>query len=104
MTKIWAHYLKGAFFFDFLAISAWPLRALVRGSWNKDDVALIYLLRAFRISKLFTIMNLQAFTQLLRKYYRKRLITLIKKKHDRFDDRTKDDNEILQQIFIVKVF
>ena len=65
---------------DLIAISAWPLRSLVRDSWDPDNVGLIYLLRIFRISKLVTIMNLQGFTYFLRDVYRSKLSKLIEKR------------------------
>ena len=66
--------MRGAFFFDFLAISAWPIIAIVNDSWRPEDVGLIYLLRIFRFSKLVIVMNSQKFTYMVRKRYRKKIL------------------------------
>ena len=58
LFKIVVNYLKGPFFFDFLAISAWPIRGIFRNSMAEDKVSLIYLLRTFRISKILILLNL----------------------------------------------
>ena len=33
LMKICLNYIRGNFFFDFLAVSAWPIIAMVRHSW-----------------------------------------------------------------------
>ena len=79
LFSIWRRYAKGPLIFDLLAISAWPLREVVRDSWEADNVGLIYLLRLFRVSKFFIVMNLQAFTRVIRKRYRNNLMKVINK-------------------------
>jgi len=66
LFQIIKHYLKGAFFFEALALSAWPIRLAVRNSWDEDNVGLIYLLRVLRVSKILILMNLQNFSNLVK--------------------------------------
>ena len=65
------NYIKGAFIFDMIACSGWPFRYIVRGSWDPDDLSLIYLLRLLRLSKILVLLDLQKFTQMIRNSYRK---------------------------------
>ena len=58
LFKITVNYLKGPFFFDFLAILAWPMREIFRNSWSQENIGLLYLLRIFRISKILILLNL----------------------------------------------
>ena len=58
LFKIVVRYLKGPFFFDFLAILAWPIRAIFHNSMDKENLGLIYLLHIFRISKILILLNL----------------------------------------------
>ena len=89
---------------DLIAISAWPLRSIVRDKWEPDNVSLIYLLRIFRIGKLVTIMNLQGFTYFMRGVFRSKLAKLIQKRSGRFDDHSEDNNKIYHQIILIKLF
>ena len=79
LFSIWIRYVKGPLIFDLLAISAWPLRVVVRDSWKADNVGLIYLLRLFRIPKILILMNLQGFTRIIRKRYRNNLMKVMNK-------------------------
>jgi len=99
------HYVKGAFIFDLVATSAWPLLELLKTqSYPADSIKLIYLLRLFRISNILILMNLQIFTGHVRDYYRKNLIKTILAKRDIQEDQTVDNNKIMQQIFLIKFY
>ena len=49
-------------------------------------------------------MNLQNFTQMVRGKYRNRLVNIIEQNREKSEDRTKDNNKIMVQIFLIKVF
>ena len=73
LAKIIVNYVKGAFFFDFVACIGFPLRHALRGSISSDDLSLLYLLRMFRLSKILILLDPQRFTRLIRNRYRKNL-------------------------------
>ena len=112
--KIAKHYITSSFVFDVLSLSAWPLRNVVRGSWEPEHVSLIYLLRLFRLSKILVIMDLDKFIGVVRSYYRRNLIKVVqpdrvagkrgKVRIFNSDDHTVDNNRILPQIFLIKGF
>ena len=70
-------YAKGPFFFDLVALLAWPLRLSLRDSLPEDDVGLIYLLKVFRISKILIVMDLQKFSINVRHRFRKQIRRVI---------------------------
>ena len=61
LYKITMNYVKGAFIYDLIGCSGWPLRYAFRSSWPPDKLSLIYLLRIFRLSKVLRLLNLQNF-------------------------------------------
>lgn len=89
--------------FDLLAQIAWPLRHMLKDTWSPDTVSLIYLLRLFRLGKILILMNLQKFTGLVRTHYRKNLVKTISRNNTK-EDKSVDNNKIMQQIFLIKGF
>ena len=75
--KIAKHYIRGSFFFDMIACLAWPLHWVIKDKYDSDTASLIFLLRLFRLGKIFILMNLQAFTSYMREWFRRRLIKQI---------------------------
>ena len=101
-TKIMIKYVTGTFLFDIIAQSAWPLHYAVHGVWKDDDANLLYLLRLLRLSKVMILMDLQKFTEVVRRYYRKKLVKRIAKNPTTTQE--SDNNKIVQQIFLIKFF
>ena len=63
VRKIMKRYLKGAFFFDLLALMAGPLYYVLVNFSGSDDMAqLIFLLRLFRCPKMRILIDLDKFT------------------------------------------
>jgi len=101
--RIAKHYVTGSFIFDFTATIATPLLWVLKDKLSSNEIRLIYLLRLLRISKIFILMNLQKFTELIRNYFRRRLKNSIKINYDQ-EDLKVDNNKIMQQIFLIKFF
>ena len=102
--KIAKHYIRGSFFFDLIACLAWPLHLALKDSYSPDTVSLIYLLRLFRLGKIFILMNMQAFTSNMREWFRNRLVKQISRNAIIGQDKERDRTKIMLQIFIVKGF
>ena len=94
LFKIAKHYVTGSFIYDFTATIATPLLWALKDKLPSNEIHLIYLLRLLRISKIFILMNLQKFTELIRNYFRKRLKNSITKNYDQ-EDLKVDNNKIM---------
>ena len=106
LAKIIVNYVKGAFFFDFIACIGFPLRHALRDNINDDNLSLLYLLRMFRLSKILILLDPQRFTRLIRNRYRKNLKRMLEqdRRGDIGNDRMTDNNKIMHQIYLRKGF
>ena len=104
LFKIAKNYISGSFFFDVIACLSWPARMSVRDEWEPDKVSLLYLLRLFRLGKIFILMDMQNFTRIMRNYYRGRLVKIIQQNANSANDKMSDNTKIMTQIFIIKGF
>lgn len=90
----------------------WPLRVSLRGVWTPERVALLYLLRLLRLSKIAVIMDIDKFISVVRSYYRQKLQKVVlppgpgEKRTTIFNsnDHTIDNNHIMPQIMLIKIF
>ena len=58
---------------DMIAISRFPLYLIFQNSWTDEELDLLYLLRLFRLYKVFFLLNTQKFQNLLKRFYTRRL-------------------------------
>lgn len=56
------------------------------------------------MSNIAALLDVQSFTYMMRGRYRKNLVRLINSKNPKTEDRTQDNNKIMQQIFCIKLF
>ena len=107
ILKIALRYLKGAFIFDLIGTSSFFIHAVFAHIYGDDEkVDLIYLLRLLRLTKITILINTQRFSELVKGSYRRRLVKHINDSRgsEMEMDQSKDNNKIMQQIFIIYLF
>ena len=103
LKMIAKRYLKGDFIVDVLAISRYPLQQLLQDDLTPDQLALLYLLRLFRLYKVLFLLNTQQFQSLLKKLYSRSLNNSIEK-NPRMEPMSEDNNKIMDQIYFMYIF
>ena len=107
LKAIAVRYLMGNFYLDLLAISSTPLILIFSPESNEDStevVDLLYLLRYFRMYKIFTLLNEQEFHTVIKKCFRRRLNLAIAQSASEQGDNLHDNNKIMTQIYVMYMF